>query len=55
MSNRIQHYSQTTEQLMKRFFNTLCEKDQWRYVAIEAQKLGHRGIPHNIHTLNSKL
>jgi len=34
-------YPAVTEQLMKRFFNTLAEKDKRRYAAIEAQKLGH--------------
>lgn len=37
-------YPAVTEQLMKRFFNTLSEKDKRRYAAIEAQKLGHGGI-----------
>lgn len=29
---------------MKKFFNSLSEKDRRRYAAIEAQKLGHAGI-----------
>ena len=37
-------YPEATEQLMKRFFNTLSEKDKRGYAAIEAQKLGHGGI-----------
>lgn len=44
MSNRIQPYSETTEQLIKRFFNTLGEKERRRYAAIEAQKLGYGGV-----------
>lgn len=44
MGNRIQPYSESTESLMKRFFNSLGEKDQRRYAAIEAQKLGYGGI-----------
>ncbi len=37
-------YSQDTADLMKRFYNTLSEKDKRRYAAIEAMKLGHGGI-----------
>lgn len=37
-------YPEATEQLMKRFCNTLSEKDRRRYAAIEAAKLGHGGI-----------
>jgi hypothetical protein len=37
-------YPEATEQLMKRFFNTLSEKDRRRYAAVEAEKLGHGGI-----------
>jgi hypothetical protein len=44
MSNRIQAYPEPTEMLMKRFYNTLGEKDQRRYAAIEAQKLGYGGV-----------
>ena len=29
---------------MQRFFRTLSEKDQRRYAALEAQRLGHGGI-----------
>ena len=37
-------YSPETEQLMQRVYQTLSEKDQRRYAAIEALKLGHGGI-----------
>jgi hypothetical protein len=37
-------YPEHTEQLMKKFFNTLSEKDKRRYAAVEAEKLGHGGI-----------
>lgn len=36
-------YPEATETFMKKFFNTLSEKDKRRYAAIEAQKLGHGG------------
>lgn len=37
-------YPEAIEQVMKKFFSTLSEKDKRRYAAIEAQKLGHGGI-----------
>ena len=37
-------YPEGTEKVMKKFFNTLSEKDKRGYAAIEAQKLGHGGI-----------
>ena len=37
-------YPETTEKFMRRFFNTLSEKDKRRYAAIEAQKLEYGGI-----------
>lgn len=37
-------YSESTEQSMKKFFNTLSEKDKRRYAAVEAQKLDEGGI-----------
>lgn len=37
-------YPTEIEQVMKRFCNTLSEKDKRRYAAVEAQKLGHGGI-----------
>lgn len=37
-------YEPFIEQSMKQFFDTLSEKDQRRYAAIEALKLGHGGL-----------
>ncbi len=37
-------YSLLIEQEMRKFYNTLSEKDKRRYAAIEALKLGHGGI-----------
>jgi Trp operon repressor len=37
-------YEATIEQEMRKFYNTLSEKDKGRYAAIEAMKLGHGGI-----------
>ncbi len=34
----------TTKIRMRSFFKTLSEKDQRRYAAVEAQRLGHGGI-----------
>jgi hypothetical protein len=39
-----QQYDETIEGRMKEFFTTLSEKDQRRYAALEAAKLGHGGI-----------
>jgi len=40
----IQRFDETTESQMKNFFETLSEKDQRRYAAIEARQIGHGGI-----------
>jgi hypothetical protein len=37
-------YSAEIEAKMQRFFRWLSEKDQRRYAAVEAAKLGHGGI-----------
>ena len=37
-------YSAEIEEKMRRFFGWLSEKDQRRYAAIEAAKLGHGGV-----------
>ena len=37
-------YPPKIEQTMKKFFDSLSEKDRRRYAAIEAQKVGHSGI-----------
>ena len=40
----IERFDGTTESQMRNFFETLSEKDQRRYAAIEARQLGHGGI-----------
>lgn len=37
-------FDETTVARMQSFFRTLSEKDQRRYAAMEAQRLGHGGI-----------
>ncbi len=37
-------YPSEIEQDMRKFYQTLSEKDKRRYAAVEAQKLGHGGI-----------
>jgi hypothetical protein len=37
-------YKTTIELEMRKFYNTLSEKDKRRYAAIETMKLGHGGI-----------
>lgn len=37
-------YEASIEEEMRKFYNTLSEKDKRRYAAIEAMKLGHGGI-----------
>jgi hypothetical protein len=39
----MQSYTLAIEQAMKKYYATLSEKDQRRYVAIEALKLGQGG------------
>ena len=38
------YYEATIEQEMRKFYNSLSEKDKRRYAAVEAMKLGHGGI-----------
>ena len=40
----VQPYSTAVEQAMITFYSSLREKDQRRYAAVEAEKLGHGGI-----------
>jgi hypothetical protein len=40
----VQPYSPKIEQSMKTLYHSLREKDQRRYAAVEAAKLGHGGI-----------
>lgn len=44
-------YSSSIEEEMKKFYNSLSEKDKRRYAAIEAQKLGWGGISYIIKLL----
>ena len=39
-----ERFDERTEQQMRNFFETLSEKDQRRYAAIQAGQLGHGGI-----------
>ena len=40
----MQPYGVVIERTMKRFFDSLSEKDRRRYAAVEAAKLGHGGV-----------
>jgi len=40
----MQRYSTDIERAMRRFFDSLSEKDRRRYAGVEAAKLGHGGI-----------
>ena len=37
-------YSSRVEERMKRFYDSLSEKDRRRFAAIEVEKLGHGGL-----------
>ena len=37
-------YGVTIERAMKRFFDSLSEKDRRRYAAVEVAKFGHGGV-----------
>jgi hypothetical protein len=43
MAMLIVKYASRVEQRMKRFFDSLSEKDRRRFAAIEVEKLGHGG------------
>jgi hypothetical protein len=45
-------YKTTIELEMRKFYNTLSEKDKRRYAAIEAMKLDHGGIAYITQLLN---
>ena len=47
----LMYYDSTIEQEMRKFYNTLSEKDKRRYAAVEAMKLGHGGIGYIAHIL----
>ena len=38
------HYSPEVATCVRAFYNSLSEKDQRRYAAVEARRLGHGGI-----------
>ena len=40
----MQEYTEATEKVMRKFYETLSEKDRRRYAAVDVQKLGHGGI-----------
>ena len=40
----MESYPEAIEQMMKKFFKTLSEKNKRRYAAVEAKKLGYGGI-----------
>ena len=40
----MQSYSSIIERAMKKFFDSLLEKDRRRYAAVEVAKLGHGGV-----------
>jgi len=37
-------YKTSIEKSMKKFYDSLCEKDKRRYAAIESEKLSHGGV-----------
>jgi hypothetical protein len=37
-------YRKSVEDVMKKFYNSLSEKDRRRYAAVEVAKLGHGGV-----------
>ena len=39
-----ERFDETTEKQMRNFFETLSEKDQRRYAAMQARQVGHGGI-----------
>jgi hypothetical protein len=42
-------YESGVEERVRAFYETLSEKDRRRYVAVEAQRLGHGGITYVAH------
>lgn len=45
------YYEATIEQEMRKFYNSLSEKDKRLYAAVETLKLGHGGISYIAHLL----
>jgi len=44
MAVALAKYPEKVELFMQRFYNSLNEKDQRHYVALEAHRLGHGGV-----------
>jgi hypothetical protein len=44
MDVMVQSYTASVERAMKRFFDSLSEKDRRRYAAVEGAKFGHGGL-----------
>ena len=44
-------YNRTIEQRMKKFYDSLSEKDKRRYAGVEALKLGRGGVAYIIRVL----
>ena len=47
-----QSYNASVERAMKKFFDSLSEKDRRRYAAVEVAKLGHGGLEYIARVLN---
>jgi hypothetical protein len=43
-SSTIERFDEESKTHMRNFYHTLSEKDQRRYAAVEAKRLGHGGI-----------
>ncbi|MCC7085858.1 MAG: hypothetical protein IT427_12725 [Pirellulales bacterium] len=43
-SSTFKQYDEESKMHMQNFYHTLSEKDQRRYAAVEAKRLGHGGI-----------
>ena len=48
----VQSYNASVERTMRKFFNSLSEKDRRRYAAVEVAKLGHGGLEYIAQLLN---
>lgn len=44
MALNVNRIDEESSELMRNFFETLSEKDQRRYAAVEARRIGHGGI-----------
>lgn len=44
MAVNVNRIDEESSELMRNFFETLSEKDQRRYAAVEARRIGHGGI-----------